>query len=268
MAFSIVRGCAFSAVKLRSGTTAPARSSAGRSALQCKIQRSSVQRLGRRAQNVRCMAEPERKDTLSNLDSLLGIEPEPEKPPTPVAPPPPPPPEPKLDAKIPTPEDLSGQPDISEKVIGSVCYMLPLMDGLKYSKFILMQAPQFALLLAPLQPVIKLYYSLGFLNIVFFFAMYFGVGQNRGLSKFLRYNAMQAIVLDILLILPDVISTLFNGINGPPTGGPMLELQILFDNTVFLYVYLCAAYGSISALIGKEARLPLVSDAADQQSSR
>jgi hypothetical protein len=66
-------------------------------------------------------------------------------------------------------------------------------------------------------------------------------------------------VLDVLLILPDVVGTLFNGINGPPTGGPGLELKILFENTVFIFVYLCVAYGSFSALGGKSAKLPLVS---------
>lgn len=218
--------------------------------------------------SVRCRAEQEKKqNTLSNLDALLGIEPEPEKPP-------------RAEVKVeaaPPPQELKPTPpantsndtptiDFSEKVLASVCYFLPLMDGLKYSKFLLAQFPQFGLLLVPLAPVAKIYYSLGFLNIIFFFAMYLGVGQNRSLSKFLRYNAMQAIVLDILLILPDVASGLFNGINGPPTGGAGLEAKIIFENTVFLFVYLSVAYGSISSLMGKSAKLPLVGEAADMQS--
>uniref|UniRef100_A0A6T7UQR6 Protein TIC 20 n=1 Tax=Pyramimonas obovata TaxID=1411642 RepID=A0A6T7UQR6_9CHLO len=215
---------------------------------------------------VRCRAEKEKQNTLSNLDALLGIEPEPEKPPrvevkAEAAPPP-------QEVK-PTPVEKSNDDtsiDFSDRIIGSVCYFLPLMDGLKYSKFLLTQFPQFGYLLVPLAPVAKIYYSLGFLNIIVFFAMYFGVGQNRQLSKFLRYNAMQAIVLDILLILPDVLSSLFNGINGPPTGGAGLEAKILFDNTVFLFVYLSVAYASISSLLGKSAKLPLVGEAADMQS--
>lgn len=217
---------------------------------------------------VRCRAEQESKKTLSNLDALLGIEPEPEKPPraerkVEAAPPPPSPPQ-ELKAKA----TIDDKPtiDFSEKIIASFCYFLPLMDGLKYSKYLLTQFPQFGILLVPLTPVAKIYYSLGFLNILVFFGLYFGVGQNRQLSKFLRYNAMQAIVLDILLILPDVASSLFNGINGPPTGGLGLEAKILFENTVFLFVYLSVAYGSMSALLGKSAKLPLVGDAADMQS--
>jgi len=159
-----------------------------------------------------------------------------------------------------------GDIDIADKVLGSVCYLLPLMDGLKFSKFVIMQFPAFSLLLLPLTPVIKAYYGLGFFNIIIFFGMYLGLGRNQNLSQFLRYNAMQAIVLDIFLILPEVLGGLFNGINGPPSGGAMLEAQILYYNTAFFFVYFCAAWGSLACLAGKKASLPFVSEAAERQS--
>lgn len=219
--------------------------------------------------SVRCHAEKEKNDTLSNLDSLLGVQPEPPKPVREVkkvvTPEVLPPPTPMADTPPTQQTEEPGNVDFSEKAIASLCYMLPLLDGLKYSKFLLTAYPQFALLLLPIAPAAQFYYSLGFFNIILFFGMYLGVAQNRQLSKFMRYNAMQAIVLDILLILPDVLLSLFNGINGPPTSGAGLELKILLNNTVFLFVYLSVAYGSISALTGKSAKLPLVGEAADMQ---
>lgn len=227
----------------------------------------------RRADSVRCNAEPEKKGTLSNLDKMLDIKPAPPAPPraerkivTPTEAPPAAPAAP-LQKKGPSTKGDDEPPiDFSEKIIASLCYFLPLLDGLKYSKFLLIQYPQFGVLLLPIAPVAQFYYSLGFFNIAVFFGLYFGVGQNKKLSQFLRYNAMQAIVLDVLLILPDVAGSLFNGINGPPTGGPGLELKILFENTVFIFVYLCVAYGSFSALGGKSVKLPLVGEAAEMQS--
>jgi len=209
----------------------------------------------------------ETKKTLSNLDTLLGIEEEAEVPDTPprrepAAPTPPPTPRPVV---VPEVVGEDGKIDFSDKTIASLCYLLPLLDGLKYSKYVLTQAPAVSLLLVPLAPIAQFYYSLGFLQIIFFFALYLGVGQNRALSEFLRFNAMQAIVLDIVLIIPDVFSNLFNGINGPPTGGPLLEAQILFYNSVFFYVYLCSAAGSISSLRGKRIKLPIVGGAAERQ---
>jgi hypothetical protein len=214
------------------------------------------------------MAEGEEKpkSTLDSLDALLGIEPELEEKPTPRAPPTPPAVPPPSPVVKPLETSDVAALDISDKVLSSVVYLLPLLDGLRYSKFLLAQYPQFALLLAPLQPLIQFYYGLGFLNIGFFFAIYLGVSRNQSLSRYIRFNASQAVVLDILLILPDVVNAMFTGINGPPTGGPMLELKILFNNTAFFFVYFSACYGALACLAGKEPRLPLVSEAADRQS--
>lgn len=43
----------------------------------------------------------------------------------------------------------------------------------------------------------------------FFFAIYLGIAQNQKLPRYIRFNASQAVVLDILLILPDVVNSLF-----------------------------------------------------------
>ena len=66
------------------------------------------------------------------------------------------------------------------------------LDGLKYSKFLLMQFPVFGLALLPLKPVIDVWYSLGFLQIIVFFALYLGVTQNQSMTRFVRFNAQQA----------------------------------------------------------------------------
>ena len=62
----------------------------------------------------------------------------------------------------------------------------------RYSKFLLMQFPVFGLALLPLKPVIDVWYSLGFLQIIVFFALYLGVTQNQSMTRFVRFNAQQA----------------------------------------------------------------------------
>lgn len=71
---------------------------------------------------------------------------------------------------------------------------------------------------------------------------------------------MQAIVLDVLLIFPDLLERTFN-----PKDGVGLDLMMCFDSTVFLYLLVCLIYGSSSCLLGQVPRLPLVADAADRQ---
>ena len=159
-----------------------------------------------------------------------------------------------------------GEYDFSQKSIAALCYMLPLLDSLKYSKFLLIQFPLASLALLPLKPIIELWFALGFLQIAVFFGMYLGVIQNQNMSRFVRFNAQQAILLDILLILPDVLTRLFAGMDGQgPTDGLGLQAEVIMFNSVFLFTYISCLVGSVSATSGKTVRLPLIGDASDQQ---
>ena len=155
------------------------------------------------------------------------------------------------------------KPDIGDRIIASVPYLLPLLDGLRYGRFFFQEFPQVLPLIAPLQPLIKAYYTLPFASLVVFFALYYGVVNNYNFSRFVRYNAMQTILLDILLIIPSLIENFL--LRGVPKTGGYLQLTISFYNFVWLYVFICFLYGVGSCLAGEQARLPGVADAADRQ---
>eukprot|EP00192_Tetraselmis_astigmatica_P025318 CAMPEP_0117684212 /NCGR_PEP_ID=MMETSP0804-20121206/20942_1 /TAXON_ID=1074897 /ORGANISM="Tetraselmis astigmatica, Strain CCMP880" /LENGTH=201 /DNA_ID=CAMNT_0005495115 /DNA_START=317 /DNA_END=918 /DNA_ORIENTATION=+ len=125
--------------------------------------------------------------TLANIDNLLGLEPEPEPEPEQEPAPAPEPVNNNIVSKQP-PRKQSGSsdwildgfeedgvPDVANRSLSSVSYVLPLLDGLHYAKFILLQAPQFALVLLPLAPAIELFEEFRWLQIVFFFALALGV---------------------------------------------------------------------------------------------
>ena len=165
-------------------------------------------------------------------------------------------------------DDEDGDATAAQRGLAALSYLLPLLDGLKYSKFLLLQFPLFTLALLPLKPAIDLWFSLGFLQIIAFFALYLGVVQNQAMPKFVRFNAQQAILLDILLIVPDVLARLASGLGGDDamlTGGPGLEAQVLMYNTVFLYVYLTSVVGAGASGLVKSVKLPIVGDAAESQ---
>jgi hypothetical protein len=54
--------------------------------------------------------------------------------------------------------------------------------------------------MAPLGPLNALYHSFPFAPLIFFFAVWSGVAQNQSLSRFVRKNALQAVLLDILIM--------------------------------------------------------------------
>ncbi|KAL4856315.1 hypothetical protein ACK3TF_003128 [Chlorella vulgaris] len=154
-----------------------------------------------------------------------------------------------------------GSPDIADRVVASLPYLVPLLDGLRYGKFFLVQYPAFGAVLLPLDPIIRLYYSFPLASLIVFFGIYLGIINNQNFSRYVRFNAMQAVLLDIILILPGLLEGVFR----PPTGGPGLQVYISGYNTIFLFLFACVAYGVGSCLVGQTPRLPLVADAADAQ---
>lgn len=192
-----------------------------------------------------------------------------------------------------------GNYGISQRVIAALPYLMPLLDGLRYSKFFWKVAPQMQLILVPLEPLVRLFYSVPFSSFILFLCIYQFIVQNQNMPRcvivyglggggrawrlqttvytlynypccpmcinkhrrFVRFNAMQAVMLDICLIFPSLVEMLF----GRPTSGAMLSAYITFYNTIWLIVLVFVAYGIGSALTGQWGRLPFLADAADAQ---
>lgn len=149
---------------------------------------------------------------------------------------------------------------VSDRLLAAVGYFLPFFDGVQYGRFFLTQFPVAQALLDPLFPAIKVYKSYPYASILVFFTLYFAVVRNPNISRYVRFNTMQAIVLDILLIFPEILEQSF-----VPTEGFGVNLLSSFDSSIFLFLLTCLVYGSTSCLLGQVPRLPLVADAADAQ---
>ena len=150
-----------------------------------------------------------------------------------------------------------------ERALAAAPYLFPLLDGLRYGRFLFQQYPITRVIVSPLAPLAQIYYTVPFASLILFFAIYLGlVQQTDRWSKFVRFNAMQAILLDILLILPGVIESVFKA----PAYGAGLQVYISLYNTVWIFTLATFVAGVFGALVlGKTTRLPLVAEAADQQ---
>jgi hypothetical protein len=51
-------------------------------------------------------------------------------------------------------------------------------------------------------PYSSAYFRIPFAGMISFFAIYLGLAENKNMSRFVRFNAMQAIILDICMVLP------------------------------------------------------------------
>ncbi|KAL0306256.1 UNVERIFIED_CONTAM: protein -v, chloroplastic [Sesamum radiatum] len=154
----------------------------------------------------------------------------------------------------------SNSADAPDRLISAITYFYPFFDGIQYGKYVITQFSPFQAFIQPLVPAIRVFKSFPFNGFLVFLTLYFVVVRNPNFSRYVRFNTMQAIVLDVLLIFPDLLERSFS-----PRDGVGLDLMMSLDSTVFLFLLVCLIYGSSSCLLGQLPRLPLVADAADRQ---
>ncbi|WP_298906534.1 Tic20 family protein [uncultured Nostoc sp.] len=153
-----------------------------------------------------------------------------------------------------------GSTTVSDRIFASLPYLLPLIDGLVFGSFLLNQFPALKVLLLPLQPVLIIYGSLGqFGQIIVFFALFLLVVRNEKISHFIRFNAMQAILLDIVIFL---CSILVGALGKVP--GTSFAIETV-ANTIFLGIVAAVGYSVIQSLSGRYAEIPAISDAVYMQ---
>ena len=151
-----------------------------------------------------------------------------------------------------------GSTTVSDRIFACLPYLLPLIDGLAFGQFLFEQFPVLQLLLIPLDPLRQIY-SLPFASLVIFFALYLGVVRNENISHFIRFNAMQAILLDIVLMLCGLVLPILRN-----------AFQIAFIaetlyNMVFLGVLAAFIYAIVQSSLGRYAEIPPISDAVYMQ---
>jgi len=154
-----------------------------------------------------------------------------------------------------------GSTDTKDRIFAALVYLLPLYSAFAFGIFIFQQIPFLGAALAiALYPLAFLYSSLGsFGSLIIFFVLFFAVVRNPRISHFIRFNTMQAILIDILVsLLGLVLGFVARGL------GANLALETLF-NVVFLGAFAACVYSIIQSVIGKYADIPTISEAAYSQ---
>lgn len=147
----------------------------------------------------------------------------------------------------------------SERALSCLPYLLPILDGDRYGRFIFGVFPALGMidytLLGPLKAI---YTSVPFLNLGIFI-LFTSLARNESIPKSVRYNMQQAVVVDILLIFPSLL--------GQITGGfAPAFLTEAGCNFVFYALVATVGYAIFSNATGRiPNQIPLVSEAVDMQ---
>jgi uncharacterized membrane protein len=104
----------------------------------------------------------------------------------------------------------------------------------------------------------SIYQAIPFAGLVIFFALYLLVVRNENIPHFIRFNAMQAILIDIIIVLCSLILGILGG------GLQGFILQTIY-NMLFLGVLAAVMYSVVQSLRGQYAEIPTISDAVYMQ---
>ena len=150
---------------------------------------------------------------------------------------------------------------IWQRLLAALAYLLPWSDAIPFGQALFGPLPWLRWLTLPALPVMQLQEAIPFGSLVLFMLLFLAVVRNPQVPYLIRFNVLQAILLDIVLVL---LSLAFNILLGP-LGGSLGFLVRTLQNTVFLGALLLVLFVVVQNLRGKEADIPTVSEAVRMQ---
>ena len=152
-----------------------------------------------------------------------------------------------------------GSITVSDRIFASLPYLLPIIEVFVFGRYLLTEFPPLQLLFLPLVPLLNIYYGVRYAGMIIFFALFLLVVRNEKISHFIRFNTMQAILLDIIIFLFGILTDVVGLV---PSGG--FAIQTL-STTIFIGIVGAALYSVIQSVSGRYAEIPAISDAVYMQ---
>jgi hypothetical protein len=153
---------------------------------------------------------------------------------------------------------MDGAP-VWQRLLAALAYLLPWSDALRFGGELFGLVPGLSLLAWPALPLLTLERLVPFGGLVLFLLLFLLVVRNPGMPYLLRFSVLQAILLDIVLIL---LTLGFDLVLVPLGQGFAIRT---LENTIFLGTLVLTAFGVVQALRGREADIPTVSEAVRMQ---
>jgi uncharacterized membrane protein len=145
------------------------------------------------------------------------------------------------------------------RLLAAAAYLLPWSDAIPFGRSLYGLMPQLQWLSVPALPVALLQQAVPFGGFVLFLVLYLAVVRNSQVPYLIRFNVLQAILLDIVLVL---VSLIFSVLLAPLGDGFALRT---LSNTVFLGALVLVLFAVVESLRGKEADIPTLSEAVRMQ---
>ncbi|MEM1368991.1 MAG: Tic20 family protein [Cyanobacteria bacterium P01_H01_bin.15] len=154
---------------------------------------------------------------------------------------------------------MNSELDIKDRLFSALVYLIPLYYALPFGQFLLRQFPVLQIIEIPVIPIAIVYGSIPFAGFIVFIALYAAVINNPNISRFIRFNTMQAILIDVLLFVIGLIMSFV-----AQSFGATLITETLY-NLVFLGSLAACVFGIVESIRGNYADLPVLSETVNNQ---
>lgn len=155
-------------------------------------------------------------------------------------------------------------PTTSDKILSVLPYLFPLLDGLQFARFLVLENPDniFSSLIAI---TYGLYRAIPFGGFIAFFALNFLAGNPR-INRLIRFNMQQAIFVDIALFFPGLLAALYSLIAQAFGNALPPSVTEIGTDAIFGILLITIAYASISSLLGiTPDKIPILSKAVNDR---
>ena len=150
-------------------------------------------------------------------------------------------------------------PPIWQRLLAAAAYLLPWSDAIPFGRALFGLFPALQWLSLPALPIAMVEQAVPFGGLLLFLVLYLAVVRNGQVPYGIRFNVLQAILIDIVLVL---VGLVFQVLLSPMGGGFALRT---LSNPVFLGALVLVAFGIVQNLRGKDADLPTISEAVRMQ---
>ena len=150
-------------------------------------------------------------------------------------------------------------PSLGEKILGVLLYMIPWSDSLSFGNHLYIKYPFSQIIQIPAIPIIIIESSIPFGNLLLFLAIFIGLVRNNKVSYFLRFNALQSLLINIGIIIISFIFQIFFS----PFGNSLIIRT--FSSTLLISIFSMIIYCVWCCTQGNEPNLQGISEATKMQ---
>ena len=150
-------------------------------------------------------------------------------------------------------------PSLGARILGMLLYMIPWADSLTFGNHLYLKYPFIQIIQIPAIPIILIERSIPFGSLLLFLAIFLGLVRNNKVSYFLRFNALQSLLMNIgIIIISFVFEIIFSAFSDS------LIIRTI-SSTLLISLFSVIVYCVWSCTQGSEPDLPGVSEATKMQ---